>query len=31
MLNPNLLDRWVQEYQEDDGQVLLGNGKLTPE
>lgn len=30
-LNPNVLGRWVQEYQSDDGQAFRGNGKLTPE
>jgi transposase len=31
-VNPNLLGRWVKEYQEqDDGQAFRGNGKLTPE
>jgi len=30
-LNPNVLGRWVQEFQEDDGQAFRGNGKLTPE
>ena len=30
-LNPNVLGRWVQEFQEDDGQAFRGNGKLAPE
>ncbi len=30
-LNPNVLGRWVQEFQSDDGQAFRGNGKLTPE
>ena len=29
---PNLLGRWVKEYQkQDEGQAFRGNGKLTPE
>ena len=31
-VNPNILGRWVQEFQEqDEGQAFRGNGKLTPE
>ncbi len=31
-VNPNLLGRWVKEYQEQDkGQVFRSNGKLTHE
>jgi len=31
-VNPNILGRWVTEFQEqDEGQVFRGNGKLTPE
>ena len=31
-VNPNLLGRWVKEYQEqDEGQAFRGNGKLTAE
>jgi transposase len=30
-INPNVLGRWVQEFQSDDGQAFRGNGKLTPE
>jgi len=31
-VNPNLLGRWVKEYQEqDEGQAFRGNGKLTVE
>ena len=31
-INPNLMGRWVKEYQkEDEGQAFRGNGKLTPE
>lgn len=31
-VNPNLLGRWVKEYQEQDtGQAFRGNGKLTAE
>lgn len=31
-VNPNILGRWVTEFQEqDEGQAFRGNGKLTPE
>jgi transposase len=30
-LNPNVLGRWVKEFESDDGQAFRGNGKLTPE
>lgn len=31
-INPNLMTRWMKEYEEDnDGQAFRGNGKLTPE
>jgi transposase len=31
-VNPNLLTRWIKEYEQDnDGQAFRGNGKLTPE
>ena len=31
-INPNLIARWIKEYQADDtGQAFRGNGKLTPE
>jgi transposase len=30
-INPNILGRWVQEFQADEGQAFRGNGKLTPE
>jgi len=31
-INPNLITRWMKEYEEDqDGQAFRGNGKLTPE
>ena len=30
-LNSNMLCRWVQEYNRDDGQAFRGNGRLTPE
>lgn len=31
-VNPNLLGRWVKEYQEqDEGKAFRGNGKLTLE
>ena len=28
-INANLLGRWVKEFNQDDGQALRGNGKLT--
>jgi len=30
-INPNVLGRWIKEFQSDDGQAFRGNGKLTPE
>ena len=30
-INPNVLGRWVKEFESDDGQAFRGNGKLTPE
>ncbi len=31
-VNPNLITRWIKEYEQDnDGQAFRGNGKLTPE
>jgi len=30
-LNPNVLSRWIKEFESDDGQAFRGNGKLTPE
>jgi len=30
-INANMLCRWVQEEQADDGQAFRGNGKLTPD
>jgi transposase len=30
-VNPNFLDRWVKEFEDDDGHALRGNGKLTAE
>ena len=30
-LNSNMLCRWVQEYNKDDGQAFRGNGRLTTE
>lgn len=31
-INPNLITRWMKEYEKDqDGQAFRGNGKLTPE
>ena len=30
-INPNLVSRWVKEYEADDGQAFRGNGKLTSE
>lgn len=30
-INANMLGRWVQEQQSNDGQAFRGNGKLTPE
>ena len=30
-INPNILGRWVKEFEDDDGHAFRGNGKLTPE
>ena len=30
-INPNMLGRWIQEYESDEGQAFRGNGKLTAE
>jgi transposase len=30
-INPNILGRWVNEFEEDDGHPFRSNGKLTPE
>lgn len=30
-VNPNIMGRWVKEFESDDGQAFRGNGKLTPE
>lgn len=30
-INRSVLQRWVREFQTDDGQAFRGNGKLTPE
>ena len=30
-INANMLGRWVQEHQADDGQAFRGNGKLAPD
>lgn len=30
-INANMLGRWIQECQGDDGQAFRGNGKLTEE
>lgn len=30
-INPNVLSRWIKEFESDDGQAFRGNGKLTPE
>jgi transposase len=30
-INPNMLGRWVKEFNQDDGQAFRGNGKLTVE
>ena len=30
-INPNVLGRWIKEFQSDDGQAFRGTGKLTPE
>jgi transposase len=30
-VNRSMLQRWINEFQSDDGQAFRGNGKLTPE
>jgi len=30
-INTNMIGHWVRDHQDDDGQALRGNGKLTPE
>ena len=30
-VNPNILGRWIQEAENDDGHAFRGNGNLTPE
>ena len=30
-INANMLGRWVKEFNQDDGQVFRGNGKLSAE
>ncbi len=30
-IKPNLLGRWVKEFEDDDGHAFRGNGKLMPE
>lgn len=30
-INPNVLSRWIKEYEADEGQAFRGNGKLTAE
>ena len=30
-INTNMLGRWINEQQNDDGHAFRGNGKLTPE
>ncbi len=30
-INTQMLGRWVNEHQSDDGQAFRGNGKLNPE
>ena len=30
-INVNMLRRWIQEQQSDDGHAFRGNGKLTPD
>ena len=28
-ISPNMLSRWIKEYEADEGQAFRGNGKLT--
>ena len=30
-INANMLRRWIQEQQSDDGHAFRGNGKMTPD
>ena len=30
-INRSVLQRWIKEFQSDDGQAFRGNGRLTPE
>ena len=30
-INRSVLQRWIKEFQSDDGHAFRGNGKLTPE
>lgn len=30
-IKANMLGRWINEHQQDDGHAFRGNGKLTPE
>mgnify|MGYP001819037684 CR=1 FL=1 len=30
-VNRSVLQRWIKEFESDDGQAFRGNGKLTPE
>ena len=30
-INRSVLQRWIKEFESDDGQAFRGNGKLTPE
>ena len=30
-INPNMLGRWIQQFESEDGQSFRGNGKLSPE
>ena len=30
-INRSVLQRWIREFNSDDGQAFRGNGKLTPE
>ena len=30
-INPNMLGRWIQQFESEEGQSFRGNGKLSPE
>ena len=30
-INPNMLGRWIKQYESEDDQSFRGNGKLSPE